>query len=89
MAFSQNDNSGALFKNDKKQEGDNRPNYRGSAKVGGDEVWVSAWLKKDRNGNMFMSLAFEEKGNRTQAPNRTEAQASYDPAPDPDDEMPF
>ena len=78
MAYERNDNSGALFRNDKKQEGDNRPNYRGDAKINGVDMWVSSWIKKDRNGNTFMSLAFEEKERRPVHPNRTEAEAKRD-----------
>lgn len=60
MAYEQKDNSGSLFKNDKKTE-DKHPNAKGSAMVGGVEYWVSAWTKKDKNGNPWQSLAFTKK----------------------------
>ena len=55
-----NTNSGALHKNDK---GDNpkRPDYKGSLDVGGQEFWVSAWIKKSKAGNKYMSLSVEAK----------------------------
>jgi len=59
--------SGALFKNDK---GDNpkRPDYKGSYTDGYDnEFWVSAWVKKDKNGNSFMSFTMQPKEAKTQA----------------------
>jgi hypothetical protein len=60
VAYEQKDNSGSLFKNDKKTE-EKHPNARGSAMVGGVEYWVSAWTKKDKNGNPWQSLAFTKK----------------------------
>lgn len=89
MAFEQNDMNGALWRNDKKQEGDRRPDYRGNAKIHGVDMWVSAWLKKDRNGGTYMSLAFEDKERRTEHPNRTEAEATRPIAEELDDSMPF
>lgn len=67
MAYEQKDNSGSLFKNDKKTT-DTHPNARGSAKIGGIEYWVSAWTKKDKNGIPWQSLAFTVKEERTKEP---------------------
>ena len=63
MAYEQKDNSGSLFKNDKK-ETDNHPDYTGSALVGGQEVWMSAWLKTASNGKSSCLLASSPKTNR-------------------------
>jgi len=49
------DNSGYLFKNDRKETG-NHPDYRGNIKVDGQEYWISAWIKEGKNGK-FMGLA--------------------------------
>jgi hypothetical protein len=49
------DNSGYLFKNDRKETG-NHPDYRGNIKVDGKEYWISAWIKEGKNGK-FMGLA--------------------------------
>lgn len=57
MAYEQRDDSGALFKNDKR-ESEAQPNARGDALIGGKPYWVSAWTKTDKNGNKFQSLAF-------------------------------
>jgi uncharacterized protein (DUF736 family) len=56
MSDFDNTNSGALFKNDKRTN-DRQPQYRGRINAGGVEFWVSAWVKKSRNGANFMSLA--------------------------------
>lgn len=72
------DNSGALFRNDKK-EADNHPDYTGNCMIDGKEFWINAWLKDGKNGK-FMSFSFKPK------------QASKQPASkdtDADDRIPF
>jgi uncharacterized protein (DUF736 family) len=54
------DNSGAIFKNDRKEQ-ENQPDYKGSARVGGVDYWVSVWLKTSQNGVKFMSTAYTAK----------------------------
>ena len=54
------DNSGALFKNEKKEK-DSHPDYRGDVVINGKEMWVSAWIKQGNKGNKFMSLSFSPK----------------------------
>ena len=81
MAYEQRDNSGSLFKNDKK-ETDNHPDYNGSAMVGGQEVWMSAWLKTSSNGKKFMSFSFKPK-------DAAKPVAKSAPALELDDDMPF
>lgn len=56
-----NTNRGSLFKNDRK-ETDKHPNYKGSLNVVGTDYWISAWIKKSKEGSTFMSLSVEEKG---------------------------
>jgi|APCry1669189534_1035231.scaffolds.fasta_scaffold441208_1 uncharacterized protein (DUF736 family) len=52
-----NNNSGALFKNDKKTK-ESQPDYRGTAEVNGQKYLVSSWIKTSKAGNKFMSLSF-------------------------------
>ena len=42
------DNSGVLFKNDKKESG-NQPDYKGNITVNGVEYWLSAWIKEGKS----------------------------------------
>lgn len=88
MAFEQRDNSGSLFKNDKK-DGDKHPDRKGSAMIGGVHYWVSGWVKQDRNGNPWMSLSFQPKEQATRSqeqikPVKTPLRADLD-----DSEIPF
>ena len=84
MAYEQRDNSGSLFKNDKKEK-ENHPDYKGSCMVGGVEMWMSSWLKTGANGTKFMSFSFQPKEQQQAAP----PAARPAPAPDFDDDMPF
>jgi hypothetical protein len=61
--YEQRDNSGTLFKNDKKTS-EKHPDYKGSAMINGEEFWMSAWLKVGKNSVKFMSFAFEPKDSQ-------------------------
>lgn len=70
-------NSGALFKNDKGDK-PNRPDYRGTfTDSNGGEFWLSAWVKKDKNGNSYMSLSAQPKEVQ-QAPTVSASNSSDD-----------
>lgn len=89
MAFEHKDNSGTLFKNDKK-ETESHPNAKGEAKIGGVMYWVAAWTKKDKNGNPWQSLSFTPKEQRQEAKQPTSA-GKRDPRDltDIEDAIPF
>ena len=82
MGFEQKDNSGAIFKNNKKQN-DNSPPLTGNALIGGVEYWVSGWTKTDKNGEKWISFAFKPK-NPTAAQSQKAMVADLD-----DDSIPF
>lgn len=83
MAYEQRNNSGSLFKNDRKNN-ERQPDYTGNAIINGKNMRVSAWIKKSQNGTAFMSLAFEEVNGAYQqnAPQQS-APAPQRPAPAP------
>jgi len=89
MSYEQRDNSGSLFKNERKEK-ENHPDYKGACMVGGVEMWMSAWLKTGANGTKFMSFSFQPKDQQQpatrQAPARQAPQAEPDFA---DDNLPF
>jgi hypothetical protein len=74
------DNSGVLFKNDKK-ETEKHPDYKGNITINGQDYWLSAWIK-DGKGGKFMGLAVSPK--EQQAPQSARSKATGF-----DDDMPF
>jgi len=80
--FEQRDNSGTLFKNDRKEQ-ESHPDYTGNCMVNGKAMRMAAWLKKGKNGT-FMSFSFSEP-----RPAQEEAKANgYISEPD-EDLIPF
>jgi uncharacterized protein (DUF736 family) len=81
MAYEQRDNTGSLFRNDRKNN-EKSPDYNGSCLIGGREYWINGWVKESKSGKKFFSFAFKEKEER-----------KVDPAPskttDLDDDVPF
>ena len=58
--YQQKDNSGALFKNDKK-ETDSHPDYKGSAMIDGSDYWVSGWINTSNAGTKYMKFSYSPK----------------------------
>jgi len=83
MAFEQRDNSGVLFKNEKREK-DSHPNATGHAMIDGVEYWVSAWTKDGKNGK-FQSLAFKRK----EEPAGAGIKRNPGPSRDPGDDVPW
>ena len=82
MAYEKRDNSGSLFRNDKK-ETDAHPDYTGSATIEGKDFWLSAWMKTSESGRRWMSFSFKPKEAKP-APKREPARRF-----DPDRDVPF
>jgi hypothetical protein len=87
MAFEQRDNSGSLFRNERK-ETEKQPDYTGSGMYGGEEIRISAWLKTSQSGKKFLSLSIQPKqaDHQNERPKRQPGGMS-DAAMD--DEIPF
>ena len=81
------DNSGILFKNDRKEQ-PNHPDTKGNATIDGVEYYVSGWRKEGRNGP-FTSLSFTRKDSKPE-PKRPAERPRAQPARDDDDtDLPF
>jgi uncharacterized protein (DUF736 family) len=84
MAFEQRDNSGSLFRNERK-ETEKQPDYTGSGMYGGEEIRISAWLKTSQSGKKFLSLSIQPK----QADHQNERPRASPSAVEDDSEIPF
>ncbi len=88
MAYEQRDNSGSLFKNDRKEK-ENHPDYKGGCMVGGVEMWMSAWLKTGANGTKFMSFSFQPKDQQQAQARQTLPRQTSQAETMLDDDLPF
>ena len=61
MAYEQKNNSGSLFKNDKKVEGDKQPLYKGKCMIDGVMKEIGAWMQTSDRGTKYMSLRFQDE----------------------------
>lgn len=84
MAFEQKDNSGSLFKNDRKEK-ETHPDYKGTAMIDGKVYWISAWLKEGQKGKFF-SFSFKPKDEQPSTPARREQDRQSDMG---GDDIPF
>lgn len=89
--FQQRDNSGSLFINQRKEK-ETHPDFTGKLKIGadlleairsGEEVQISGWKKKTKNGDTWLSLSVQAVRKKEDAPPRQQ-QARLD-----DEEAPF
>lgn len=65
MTFQHKENSGTLFKNNKK-ENERQPDYRGEVNVNGELFQIAAWVKEGKNGKFF-SLSVKEPYQKDEA----------------------
>ena len=52
-------NSGAIFKNDKKTS-ETHPDYKGKVNVNGKDMEIALWLKESKSGLKYFSASFSE-----------------------------
>ena len=83
MSDKKYENSGILFRNDRK-DGERDRDYSGSINIDGRDFWLSGWIKAGKNGK-FLSLAVKPKQDAP-AP---AAKAARGTADEFDDAIPF
>jgi len=92
MAFEPRDNSGALFKNERKEK-DTHPDYKGNARLGGVDYEIAAWVKEAQGtGKKYFSLSIKPKAEAQSGytPQARSAPAPQGPAPQAEeDSLPF
>jgi uncharacterized protein (DUF736 family) len=84
MAEYSNENSGALFKNEKKDT-DKHPDYAGKINVNGKELRLAAWVREGKAGK-FMSLKVSELTQKQEVKPAAKASGSFEDMPD---DLPF
>jgi hypothetical protein len=80
MSYEHKDNTGSLFKNEKRTK-DTQAQAVGSAVIEGVAYWMDAWTN-EKNGARYQSLKFRKKENQGGA------QKSYATKDDDDDTGP-
>lgn len=64
--FEERDQSGTLWINDRKEEGDRLPDRTGYIVINGKKWSLAGWIRKDKNGQAYMSLKASEPRGREQ-----------------------
>lgn len=67
MAYEQKDMSGSLFRNNRKEK-DSHPDYSGTVRIDGHDLWISGWLREQKDGTKYFSLAFKHKDGTAARP---------------------
>ena len=86
--FEHKDNTGILFKNEKKTV-DNQPDYTGNCMVNGKMMDMSAWLKTGKSGKKFMSFSFKPPYNKQIAGDKDTAPRGKPISQDIQDDVPW
>ena len=89
------DNSGVLFKEEKKSE--KHPDYKGNCLVNGQKMYISAWINTAESGKKYMSLSFTApstdanygKDSTTTSKGVEFSTPSTTPTPAGDNDLPF
>jgi len=78
MGYEMKNDSGSLFKNDKKGDNEKAPLYKGKCVVDGVEKEIGAWMQTSKSGVTYISLKFSEPYKKD---GETASSGSNDDAP--------
>ena len=98
MAYTQSDNSGSAFRNERKREGKKDADFAGSGMIDGREYWIDIWAKNarvidgainpdyDPAKKSFFSFSFrpKDKPAASKAPPARRAAPPRPPSQEPD-----
>ena len=89
MAEYDNNNTGVIFKNNKKTN-EKQPDYTGKATIDGKEKQIAVWLKDSKAGKKFFSLRFSDPytGNQNAQPQQQKGN-DIDFGGTPTEDIPF
>ena len=87
MAYEMRENSGSVFKNERKREGKKDADYTGSINVDGVEYWINGWLKKSEGKPSWLSLSVSPKEKKP--PKDSAVKDFYQDDLDNEDDIPF
>jgi uncharacterized protein (DUF736 family) len=68
MADYDDTNRGALFINEKKEEGSKQPDYTGTINVDGRDLRLSGWKRESKQGKKYLSLSVSEPQEKSDKP---------------------
>ena len=74
------DMSGTLRKNREKTT-EQQPNYKGLCNIRGTEYWMSLWRNMNEQGEVYLSVRFEEKDPAAPSPAPSGARGGDDGIP--------
>jgi len=77
-----NTNSGVLFPNQYKEDGDTKPDYLGSVNVNGEDWRLAAWANTSKKGKEYMSIRVSEPKEKSNGQQQNNSK-------DTDDSIPF
>lgn len=84
--------SGALFRNNYKDK-DTHPDYKGKGEYSdGEPFEIAGWVKKDKNGNDYISFLISEPYNVNSSEKKEvvpQGKAVYEQSQTIDDDLPF
>jgi len=86
--YEQRDNSGSLFKNERKEK-ETHADYRGDCMIDGTAYYMDAWIKTAESGRKWMSFSFKPKGATPKPDTRTHAERKKPTLIDMDNDVPF
>lgn len=85
MSYEQRDNTGSLFRNERK-ESEKHPDYSGTCTIDGKQFFFDGWLKTSESGKKWMSFSFKEKQAKK---DKAEAWKAGQPLAAQDDDIPW